>query len=113
MTVAARRDRPLTDAARRALVRSAVGPMVYRLDAAAVAMIAADCAGLDARAAFARAAAWGRACRVALDAGQPLPAALPLDVAATLADAADAAGASPALPRDDAPAADVEAVAVA
>jgi len=65
--------------------------MVYRLDAARVAMIAADCDGLDARAAFARAAAWGRACRVALDAGAPLPSALPADVADALADAADAA----------------------
>ena len=82
-------DRPLTDAKRRALVRSAVGAMVYRLDAAAVAMIAADCAALDldARATMARAALWATACRQALDAGRPLPDALE-DVATAAARAA-------------------------
>lgn len=86
-------DRPLTDAKRRALVRSAVGAMVYRLDAAAVAMIAADCAALelDARATMARAALWATACRRALDAGEPLPDSLEpgaLDAVAAAARAA-------------------------
>lgn len=80
-------DRPLTPGRRRALVRSAIGPMLYRLDAARIAAIAADCDGLDAAATLARAAAWGRACRVALDAGHPLPVALPCDASAALAAA--------------------------
>lgn len=82
-------DRPLTDAKRRALARSGVGSMSYRLDAAALAMIADDCAALelDARATIARAALWATACRQALDAGRPLPNALE-DVAAAAARAA-------------------------
>lgn len=86
-------DRPLTDAKRRALVRSAVGPMVYRLSAATIAAIADDTAahGLDVRATCERAAAWGAACRRALDAGEPLPASLEvLDDAAARAAAAAA-----------------------
>lgn len=77
-----RADRPLTDSRRRALVRSALGPLVYRVTASTVAMIAADCADreLDARATLDRAARWAAVCRRALDAGEPLPASL--DVAA-------------------------------
>ena len=98
MAAASAADRPLTDAKRRALVRSGIGPMVYRLDAAAVAMIAADCAGLDldARATMSRAAAWASACRRALDAGEPLPDALePVTAAAAAAARRAAALASP------------------
>lgn len=86
--MAARSDRPLTAAKRRALVRSALGPMVYRLSAERVAAIADDCArlDLDARGTVARAALWGAACRRALDACQPMPAALEAD-ALTLAAA--------------------------
>ena len=85
--------RPLTDAKRRTLVRSAIGPMVYRLSAATIAAIADDCAGLelDAPATLTRAAAWGRACRQALDAGEPLPVTLEgaeLDALAAAAAAA-------------------------
>ena len=85
--------RPLTDAKRRALVRSAIGPMVYRLSAATIAAIADDCAGLelDAPATLQRAAAWGRACRQALDAGEPLPVTLEGAELAALAAAAAAA----------------------
>ena len=74
-----RADRPLTDARRRALVRSALGAMVYRLCAARVSLIAADCAALDLdeRATFDRAARWAAACRRALDAGRRLPDVLP------------------------------------
>lgn len=89
MAAASAADRPLTDAKRRAVVRSAVGPMAYRLNAAVIAMIAADAAALelDARGTFERAALWATACRRALDAGEPLPAAL----ASPTADAAAAA----------------------
>jgi len=88
-------DRPLTDAKRRALVRSGIGPMVYRLDAAAVAMIPADCAALDldARATMSRAAAWASACRRALDAGEPLPESREAPAAAVAAAAARRAAA--------------------
>ena len=82
-----RSDQPLTPGRRRALVRSALGAMVYRVDATRVALIADDCDGLDVPATFARAALWGAACRRALDAGEPLPAAL----ASPTADAAAAA----------------------
>lgn len=90
--------RPLTAAKRCALVRSALGSMVYRLDAAAVALIAADCAALelDGPATFARAMLWRDACRQALDACQPLPLALEGG-----ADAADVAAAAAALARPD------------
>lgn len=71
-------DRPLTDAKRRALVRSALGAMVYRLSRARVSLIADDCAALelDARETMARAARWAAVCRAALDAGRRLPDAL-------------------------------------
>ena len=74
-------DCPLTDARRRAIVRSALGATAYRVPAARVAMIADDAARLqlDARATSAHAARWGQACRQALDDGRPLPDVLPLD----------------------------------
>lgn len=74
-------DCPLTDARRRALVRSALGATAYRVPAARVVMIADDAARLrlDARATSAHAVRWGKACRQALDAGRPLPDVLPLD----------------------------------
>lgn len=85
-----RSDRPLTDAKRRALVRSGIGSMAYRLSAERVAAIAADCArlDLDARGTVARAAVWGAACRRALDDGRPLPDALEVDALASAAAAA-------------------------
>ena len=72
-------DRPLTDARRRAVVRSALGAMIYRVSRARVDLIAADCAAheLDARATFERAAHWAAVCRAALDAGRQLPDVLP------------------------------------
>ncbi|MBK6768558.1 MAG: hypothetical protein IPG72_05925 [Ardenticatenales bacterium] len=68
----------MTAGKRRALVRSALGAMVYRLSAARVSMIADDCAALelDARATLDRAARWAAVCRAALDAGRRLPDAL-------------------------------------
>ena len=93
MAAASAADRALTGAKRRAVVRSAVGPMAYRLNAAVIAMIAADAATLelDARGTFERAALWATACRRALDAGEPLPSSLPAGAAATAAAAALAA----------------------
>lgn len=73
-----RDDRPLTDARRRALVRSALGTLANRLCSARVAMIAADCAALDldAPGIIDRASRWREACRAALDAGRRLPDSL-------------------------------------
>ena len=72
-------DRPLTDARRRAVVRSAIGAMIYRLSRARIELIADDCAALDldARATFERATHWAAVCRAALDAGRQLPDVLP------------------------------------
>ena len=72
-------DRPLTDARRRAVVRSAIGAMIYRLSRARIELIAEDCAALDldARATFERAARWAAVCRASLDAGRQLPDVLP------------------------------------
>lgn len=118
LTVAARDARPLTPSARRKIVASALGAMVYRLPSDRVAMIAADCADLDARATAARAAAWGSACRRALDAGRPLPAALEgagdpvADALAVAVPSGDAAAALlTAAPTGDALAAMLEAAA--
>lgn len=102
-SVASAAARPLTDAKRRALVRGALGSMAYRLDAAAVAMIAGDTAALelDAPATIARAMLWRDACRQALDAGEPLP--VTLEGAELDAIAAAAAAAAPvAVDRRDA-----------
>lgn len=82
-----RSDRPLTPGRRRALVRSALGAMVYRLTAERIAAIAEDCDGLDVAATLERAALWSVACRRALDAGEPLPAVLAGDAAPALAAA--------------------------
>ena len=72
-------DRPLTDARRRAVVRSAIGAMVYRLSRARIEVFADSCAALnlDSRATFERAAHWAAVCRAALDAGRQLPDVLP------------------------------------
>lgn len=85
----AERARALTASKRRALVRSALGPLSYRVPSDAVATFAAACELDDAAGLYRAAASWAEACRAALDDGRELPtsAELARDDAARIAAA--------------------------